>query len=245
VRSRAGLNFIGSYTLSKMIERNGYNDVQQGIMNQGLSSWDRTHVLTLSAVWELPFGRGKRFLNTSNRFVSRILSGWENAWNFSYSSGRPQALPSNVIYVKEGEQPNIDWSKSRVSGWMPCVARFNDNGTITMQKYSTSAGCTDYNFLEYNTSYHPRQTPNYDGRLRIMAVPQANISLNKTTLIKEGMSVQFRAEAFNAFNSYWITEAYFNNNPDSSLFGTLDKATIDSRYTNAPRQVQLGLKFIF
>jgi hypothetical protein len=245
VRSRAGLNFIGSYTLSKMIERSGYNDVQQGIMNQGLSSWDRTHVLTLSAVWELPFGRGKRFLNTSNPFFSRILSGWENAWNFSYSSGRPQALPSNVIYVKEGEQPNIDWSKSRVSGWTPCVARFNDNGTITMQKYSTSAGCTDYNFLAYNTSYHPRQTPSYDGRLRIMAVPQANISLNKTTLIKEGMSVQFRAEAFNAFNTYWITESYFNNNPDSSLFGTLDKSTIGSRYTNAPRQVQFGLKFLF
>jgi hypothetical protein len=243
-RRRAGLNFLTTYTFSKNVYRSGFNDVQRNTMQQGIVQYDRTHRFTAAAVYQLPIGTGRRFLNSSRGFWSRVASGWENTWMFQWQSGQPWALPSNVLYVKDAKLPNIDWSAARVYGVKPCVARWNDNGTITMQPFSVQYGCTDYNFLEL-PSYAPRLTPNYDGRLRLQTVPTADVSLNKTTRITERTSIQFRAEAFNVFNSYYFYGMNFNNNPESTTFGTLDKASVDTGSANFPRYVQLGVKFIW
>jgi len=244
MRASGGMNLTVSYTLSKMIEETGFNDVQKNIMQRGLYAFDRPHRLTISTVYELPFGRGKRWLNTPSRVLSRLVSGWENTWIFQYQSGLPWALPSNVIYVKEARLPNIDWSAARVFGVKPCVARWNDNGTITMQSFSTQAGCTDYNFL-ITPRFAPRFTPTSDGRLRRHTVPVADVSLNKTTRITETTSLQFRAEAFNVFNTYMFYNVGFNNNAQSANFGTLDKAAAGFENTNRPRYIQLAVKFLW
>ena len=243
-RRRAGMNLIATYTLSKSIYRSGFNDVQQNIMQQGLSQYDRTHRFTIGAVYQLPLGEGHRLLNSSNRFWKRIASGWESTWMLQAQSGTPWALPGNVLYLKEAKLGNIDWSAPRVYGVKPCVARWNDNGTITMQPFSTQYGCTDANFLEL-PRFAPRLTPNYDGRLRLHTVPTMDMSLNKMTRITERTSVQFRAEAFNVFNTYYFYAANFNNNPESTTFGSLDKASVATGSANYPRYVQLGVKFIW
>ncbi len=243
-RRRAGLNLLATYTLSKNIYQSGFNDVQQNIMQQGVYQFDRTHRATLGAVYQLPFGEGRRLLNSSNRFWKRIASGWEATGMLQAQSGLPWALPANVLYVKEAKLDKIDWSASRVYGVKPCVARWNDNGTITMQPFSTQYGCTDYNFLEL-PRFAPRLTSNYDGRLRLRAVPTMDMSLNKITRITERTSIQFRAEAFNVLNTYNFYNAHFNNNPESTTFGSLDKASVGIQEVNNPRYVQLGLKFIW
>ena len=243
-RRRAGLNLLTTYTFSKNVYRSGFNDVQRNVMQQGLYSYDHPHRFTVGAVYQLPIGPGKRFLNSSHGFWSRVASGWEATWMLQWQSGSPWALPSNVLYVKEAKLPNIDWSAPRVYGVKPCVARWNDNGTITMQPFSVQYGCTDYNFLEL-PRFAPRLTPNYDGRLRLHSVPTADMSLNKTTRITEKTSVQFRAEAFNVFNSYYFYAANFNNNPESTTFGSLDKASVGTGSANYPRYVQLGVKFVW
>ena len=153
-------------------------------------------------------------------------------------------MPSNVIYIKEAKVPDIDWSASRVVGVKPCVARWNDNGTITMQSFSTKAGCTDYNFL-ITPRFAPRFTSLRDSRLRLHTVPVADLSLNKTTRITEKTMLQFRVEVFNAFNTYMFYNGMFNNNPESANFGTVDKASVGFEQTNSPRYVQLGLKFVW
>lgn len=243
-RRRAGMNLLATYTLSKNIYRSGYSDVQRNIMQQGVYQFDRTHRLTLGAVYQLPFGEGRPLLNTSNRFWKRVVSGWETTWMLQAQSGLPWALPSNVLYMKEGKVDSIDWSNPRVYGVKPCVARWNDNGSITMQAFSVQNGCSDYNFLVL-PRYAPRLTPNYDGRLRLHAVPQADASLNKLTRVTENTAVQFRAEVFNVFNTYYFYGAQFNNNPESSTFGSLDKASVATGSANYPRYVQLGVKFIW
>ncbi len=243
-RRRAGVNLLSTYTLSKNTYRAGFNDVQRNVMQEGLYQYDRTHRLTVGAVYQLPFGEGRRLLNTSSRFWRRVASGWETTLMLQAQSGMPWALPSNVMYVKEAKLDSIDWSAPRVYGVKPCVARWNDNGTITMQPFSTQYGCTDYNFL-VQPRYAPRLTPNYDGRLRLHTVPTADMSLNKLTRITEKTSIQFRAEAFNVFNSYYFYNANFNNNPESTTFGSLDKASVATGNANYPRYIQLGIKFIW
>jgi hypothetical protein len=245
VRLRGDLNVLANYTLSKSIDQDGsFNDYQNGVLQRSVSQYDRPHNLTVASVYNLPFGKGKRFLNSSNAFVSRIVGGWQNTVSFTYTSGLPWALPTNVLYVKDATLPNIDWSAPIVRGVSPCVAQWNDNGSITMQPASVTAGCKDYNFL-IAPRYAPRFTPSRDPRLRLNSPPTADLSLNKTTAIKERMRLQFRAEVFNLTNTYWFGRQQFNSTATSSAFGTMNKASIAFTNTNQPRYVQLGLKFLW
>ena len=91
--------------------------------------------------------RPGKLLNTSNKLVNGLVSGWENSVIFQYQSGWPSTLPANAFYVKDATLDSIDWSKPLVKGFATCAARWNDNGTITMVPASVSAGCTDYNWL--------------------------------------------------------------------------------------------------
>jgi hypothetical protein len=252
-RGKSGLHLNMAYTLSKMVEQWGFNDSLNNVLQRGLYTNDRPHSIKVGSVWELPFGKGKRFLNTSSRFWSRVFSGWEHTMIFIYNSGMPNDLPSNVIYVKEASlAPNIDWSAPKVYGWRPCVAKMDDFGKITLQPYSASPdfrqrfGCseTDYNFL-VTPRNAPRFTSYRDGRLRRHTVPQADMSLNKTTHITERTSAQFRAEVFNVFNTYNFYGQQFNTNPDDSNFGSMLKATIGTGSTSWSRQIQLAVKFLF
>src|SRR5262249_30248341 len=107
-RGKGGLHLNFAYTLSKMVEQWGFNDNLNDVMQRGLYPNARPHSLKIGSVWELPFGKGKKLFNTSNRLLSRLVSGWEQTTVFVYNSGQPNDLPSNVIYIKDATIP-IDW----------------------------------------------------------------------------------------------------------------------------------------
>jgi hypothetical protein len=138
VRLKSDLNLLANYTLSKSIDQS-FNDFQNRVLQRSVSQYDRPHNLTIASVYNLPFGKGKRFLDSSNGLVSRVVGGWQNTVTFTYTSGLPWSLPTNVIYVKDATLPNIDWSAPIVRGIKPCVAQWNDNGSITMQAFSVTA----------------------------------------------------------------------------------------------------------
>jgi hypothetical protein len=153
-----------------------------------------------------------------------------------------------VVYLKEAKLPNIDWSASQIRAVRPCVARWNSDNSITPMAYSLAEGCgTDlstYNFL-IQPRYAPRVTPTRDGRVRLHSAPQFDMSLNKTTQVTEKTKLQFRAEAFNVFNTFYFPLQQFNNNPEDPNFGTITKGTVAQGNANFPRQIQLAVKFIF
>ncbi len=129
----------------------------------------------------------------------------------------------------------------------PCVARYNNDNTITLQPFSAKLpGCTldNYNFLVL-PSFAPRETTLRDGRLRLHATPQFDMSINKMTPITERMKVQFRAEAFNIMNTFYFPLQQFNNDPNSTNFGAIIKSTVAQGNANFPRQIQFAVKFIF
>ena len=242
-RGKGGLNLMAAYTLSKQIQQSGWLDTLRMVPQRSLVSYDRPHRLSIGGIYELPFGRGKRWLNGSHPLWSRLVGGWENTTMFFYESGGPWALPS-VLYVKDARVDHVDWSAPDVRAVKPCIARWNDNGTITMQPFSVSYGCTEYNFL-VPPRFTPRFTTTYDGRIRQHYAPQVDLSLNKMTRITEKTAVQFRAEAFNATNTFVFYTQAFNNNVNSALFGTLNKASVSRSSCNRPRVIQLGVKFVW
>jgi hypothetical protein len=238
------LSIIGNYTLSKNIVRSGFTDPANSVMQQGLFSNDIPHHVTVAAIYEFPFGPGRRLLSGGSGIVKRLVGGWQASVLFNYSSGIPWTLPGGVEYLKEGKGSNINWKSANVQGVAPCVEVWNNTGAITMQAFSVAARCTEANFLVL-PEYAPGMTPTYDGRLRLRSRPNADFSLTKMTTITERMKVQFRAEAFNVTNSFNFWNLPFNNNPQSSSFGTLQPASASYAQGNYPRQIQLGVKVVF
>lgn len=244
VRAKNGLTLVANWTLSKQVYQNGYNDIQQLVPERSIYQYDQPESVKFSAVYELPFGKGKRFWNTSHRFVSRLVSGWETNILLSYHSGTPWRMPSNFIYVHEAKLPNINWNLPVVQVVQPCVAQWNTNGTITMQSFSTKAGCSSYNFLS-EPLFAPAAEPTYSGQIRTMSAPNADASLNKSTRITEHTSVQFRAEVFNVSNKFNFYQSQPSSSLTSSAFGSVNKANVSSSSGNQPRVIQLSVKFNF
>jgi hypothetical protein len=239
-----GFNLLAAYTFSKMVEELDFNDVQRNVLQRGLFKWDRPHRFTVASIYDLPFGKGQRWLTSSQPVASRLVGGWQTAINLTWQSGRPWDLPSNVLYVKDARIDDVDWSRSLIQGVRPCVSRMANDGSITMQPFSVSAGCTEPNFI-ITPQYAPRVTPYQTGRIRLHTVPQADISIIKMTPVTESTRVEFRVEAFNAFNTFHFYDIPFDNNPNNATFGSIIKATAASGGTSAPRQIQLALKFVW
>jgi hypothetical protein len=96
LRKRLGASLIGvSYTFSKAIN-SGTDNGDGGLfrnyplsygLSKSLSGFDRTHVLNVSYIYQLPFGKGHKWAN--NGFASWIIGGWELNGIISRSSGLP------------------------------------------------------------------------------------------------------------------------------------------------------------
>lgn len=110
-RFSQGLTFLLNYTVSKditnadsmspgaggfvgantYIGQNSYNRKA----DKGLSNIDVPQNLVLSYVYQLPFGRGKRFLSHTRKFLSPVVSGWTISGIQTYTSGTPMAVYAN------------------------------------------------------------------------------------------------------------------------------------------------------
>jgi hypothetical protein len=133
-RLSRGLTFLAAYTWSKNFDRSSGgtgSDVNQGskvpqnIYNLA-AEWapsivDATHRLSLTASYELPFGRNKQFLGNSNRWADMAVGGWViNVVNVD-SSGYPviiyQNSNNNGAYFGGGSQrPNATGTSPATSG---------------------------------------------------------------------------------------------------------------------------------
>lgn len=242
-----GLTLAGTYTLSKMIEEgvggNAFIDNTTMLVNESPTTQDRRHRITVSGVYELPFGQGRRFASNIPKALDLVLGGWDVAGSFLYNSGRPWDLPGNVFYVKDAQNPDMDLSGRFITGVLPCVAQMGNNGVVgPLFGFSTAAGCTEPNFI-VRPSFAAREVPFRLNELRRPHFYQFDVNVAKTTQITDRVRVQFRVEAFNVFNLPMYDERNYENNTSNANFGRIDKDQI--RQSNFPRYIQLGIKVIF
>ena len=267
-----GLNFLATYTYSQA--RTDAGDLLNGGSLQGfrapyvagagihydygLASFDIRNVVHLSGSYELPFGKGKRFMANAGGVANQVLGGWSVSWGAVLQGGQPMTLPcpsgtgnGTGCYdlVVSGQDPqrglHID-ANSKLSFFgnpkafnQPCVWRSTGPDT------SSVAGCVPI-----------------DGGLGLLGGPPAQIagppfkrldfSTFKDFQLNERFRLQFRAEFFNILNHPNFNAPGFGGNGvvaisgatnfTSSNFGEIG-STRDAPYD--PRQIQFALKLYY
>jgi hypothetical protein len=238
-RFAQGLTLLGSYTKSKLIDDSvvtpiGFGSVEQvtttgyqnGLFNRraerSLDPTDVSQRLVISGIYELPFGKGKR-LHSSSAVVNHVIGGWQFQTIQTYQLGLPVVVSGANNNL--ANRPNSVGRSAKVDN--PTASRWFD----------TTAFVNPPGFTYGNVG---RVLPD----VRSPGVVNLDISVSKTTAIHEKAKLQFRAEAFNAFNhvNLGFPGGGFSPGPNgtnvSSTFGVITSA-------REPRNVQLGLKLIF
>ena len=234
--SGGGLTTTGARTASDI--RNWRNE-------RGLSDFDRTHVVTTNFVYDLPFGKGQKFLNGVPGFVNQVIGGWSINGLHSYMSGEPFSVYSGVR-----TNNNSHTSRAQVVGPLPEIRYQGQANVFGPVVFDPGLANTVFVF--------PAPGSDGSGRNLFRAAPYWNmdLSVSKHFDITERFKLQFRAEAFNAFN-----HANFDNPRDassgspaitSSVFAQACCATVAPPTTQtiiqtgeSARVIQLALKLDF
>jgi hypothetical protein len=234
-RLRAGASALVSYTFGKSLDdastffsSYGDSNFPQNSANpgaeKGRSNFDLRHRLSMGYSWDLPFGRGQRLL-ANRRIISALLGGWSTYGILTLQSGRPftvALLPeidnSNTGIASLGfganNRPNRIAS-GKLSN--PGPDAWFDRSAFVLADYG-SFGNSGRNILD---------GPGYQ---------DLSLSLLKSTKVREGLDLQFRAEFFNVFNhaNFDLPDSFLG----SSTFGRINSA-------QDPRLIQFGLKIIY
>lgn len=247
-----GLFLLGSYTNAKLLTDSENRQATQGQGPTGISPFQRwrdkslalddtPQSVSITAIYELPFGRGKRFANTGGP-VDRIVGGWSLTSIFRANSGTPFQFTSSECNVPP------QFAASCIPAILP-----------GMDPFAQSKGNLNPNEPLLNiAAFEPAGSFNfYTGRgarvsnIRGFGYHNHDLGIIKDTKITERVGFQFRAEAFNVWNWHIFTGTGgyggiglvypdgFVNDVASPQFGMWNGTV------TAPRVFQFGAKITY
>ncbi|MBS1815953.1 MAG: TonB-dependent receptor [Acidobacteria bacterium] len=235
-----GLTAVVGYTKSKLIDNSistpvSFNGVVQATKftyqnnydreaERSIDPLDRSQILNISAVYDLPFGKGKTFFSNAGPVLNRFIGGFQLNTVTQFKAGLP--LTISGANNKLATRPNFFPGRSAKSD-NPTLARwFNVDAFVNPE---------DYTFGNV-----PRTLPNVRGP----GVINSDLSVFKVTPIYENLKLELRVEAFNVFNhpNFGLPGMTFvpgtNGQSSTATFGKITDAA-------DPRQIQLAAKLRF
>ena len=237
-RISQGTWFLASYTLSKLItdSESIHTPVFGGTIspferhrNKALSIDDVPQMLSLAFLYELPFGKGKRFLNQGG-VVDKLLGGWQVSSIFRAAAGIPFTFGSGQCTVPS------QFAAGCIPAVLPGADPFlQDPGSFDPGKgplFSNGAFESPSSF-----NFYLGQGPRVSN-LRAQGFHNHDVTLMKNTYIGERVGIQFRAEFFNIWNWHIFSTA-FDTDVSSPNFGTWNGGV------TPPRNIQFALKVLF
>jgi hypothetical protein len=210
-----GFTLQTSYTWSKAMEASSFLNAADPMPYESLANIDRAHRIVGSGIWELPFGKGRRFGSKLPRALDIIAGGWQVSGVAQRQSGAP-----------------IDWGQMIATGDTTKLALPSDQRN-TDRWFNTSVFSGAANLqLASNVRTFPLRFSN----VRFDSQRRWDFSLNKTFRINESAKVRFRADTFNALNSPVLRGP--NTTATSGAFGTITAQ-------EPPRSFQFSLQMMF
>lgn len=243
-RYGGGLSLNTSYTLAKSID-NSSGTRTQGFdtlfpqdsrcmeCETGPSSFDVRHRWVMGAVYELPFGKGKR-VNIDNGVLDGVVGGWQLSTNTTFQSGVPQTLSAGKVQSGTNALVNDRPSYSGVGDGYAAdrsTSRWYDPASFVL------ANEGEFGNVGRNSIVTPH-------------LQQIDASLAKNFHLPNGHRIQARVEAFNVFNiPVWgapngniLAGPAFPGaaaNAAHQGFGVITSTALPMR------QIQFGLKYSF
>jgi hypothetical protein len=168
----------------------------------------RNQQLTFYGSYDLPFGKGKEFVQSANKATDLLIGGYQLAWVTTWSGGLPFTVNYNESGANVDDTPNPGTSggaapnatghmKTSLSGYVP-----NGKGTGSRTFYQqqttnvvtdpgtgifTNPGLDNYGNAGLNTYRGP-------------TFFSTDLAITKAFTIWENVATKFRMDAFNAFN---------------------------------------------
>ena len=244
-----GGTLLGSYTYSRLmtnaedltswldgivgLNTAGWQDNNDPGSNYSLSSFDARQRLVVSYLFELPIGKGKRFLNQMQGPANAVLGGWGLEGITTFQKGFPLgfSVTPNVLstYAFQGtERPNVTPG---------CGKAYS--GSIGSRLGGAGSAKTYFNKSCFSipTDFSYGNEPRTDNTLRTPGTDNWDMSLFKDFPVHENMTLDFRVEAFNLFNRVQF------GSPNTQL-GNAQFGWITQQFNN-PRLLQLSGRLSF
>jgi len=273
-----GLNFLGTYTYSKVLSDahdllnggsvsngasgniNGYRAPGVpgfGIQaDYGLAPFDIRNVFHFSGGYELPFGKGKRFMGDASGFTEKLIGGWSVIWSSTFQGGQPITLscPTSTtsgtacgaLFTGQSLRLGLHTDANGVLSYFGNPGAFTQPcalGPNSVPIPNSPSGCVPLTGFAGLGGITQVEGPGFH---------RADISLFKNIPINERFRVQFRAEFFNIANHPNFNAPNFGGNGvvaisgsgnyNNSTFGEIG-STRDAPYD--PRQIQFALKLYY
>jgi hypothetical protein len=235
-RFTRGYTVLAAYTWSKFTEKVFKLNPTDTQYEERLSEFDIPHRFVISGIWELPFGRDRRFASSVSRFADAFIGGWSVNAIGQFQTGRPISFHDRNIYFNgDLSKLKTDYSGDTskpvfdTSGFYFHDDKVQTNGVDDPTKQRND----QRKDLINNIRYFPSRIPG----LRGQGLNLWDISVVKQVHMSGRVRAQFHAEFLNAFN-----RAVFNNpntDPKNAEFGKV------TSQNNLPRDIQLAVKLVF
>jgi len=267
-----GLSFQARYTWSHSIndgsvgggESNGPENVNCLPCDKGPSIFDIRHNVTVNAVYELPFGPGKKYL-TQEGVLGRVVGGWELSSIGTWHTGHPLTVTLNLKGNETFLLPDGNDQTNQRPDIVPGVpltlpgGGHNDVPLINPAAFQAPP-------IDPVTGLFTHFGNAGNGIFRALDSWQIDLALMKETKLTERLSVQFGVQAFNILNHVQLGDPgtlSLDYNPGGSAsnlsvpgnFGVItstgnfnsnnDNAASPNTGTGLPRQLQFMLRFKF
>ena len=210
MQKRFGRNYqtIVAYTWSKYLEAINFLNEGDATTTHVVSSQDRTHRIVATGIWQIPLAKGRRGM------VGLIAAGWQLQGIYQRQSGAPLSF-GNVLWYG-GDIHDIAGGQT-AAAWFN-TANFERNAALQLVD-------------------NLRTFPLRLSGVRTMGLNLLDAGISKNQRLREGLTMQLRADAFNSMNHTHFGAP--NTSPTSTDFGSI------STTSQQPRVIEFSLRVSF
>jgi hypothetical protein len=225
-------SFGGAFILNPILQYESYAD----------SDFDIRHNINANAVWEVPFGHGRRFFHDAGGPVNAILGGWQMTGILRWNSGAPAGAPFDD--ARWATNWNVQSNGVRIAPIETCPTRGSGSDPARL-------------FCDPIAAYHSWRNarPGEAGDRNVLRLPgyfALDMGVGKSFNMpwSENQKLQLRFEAFNVtntqrFGSFDTSRTGFGLTLDPSSANPPANWTVFNGIQGAPRQMQFGFRYTF